>query len=457
MKNKHTLWAVLLLSACLALGLTACDKDSTSADGTSSETESTSTDAAEDESASGDESDTEGESGSADESDNETEAEDTLASLPRYDYLGNDVLPFVTVDPSIYTDMRLTLPSEYQVTDAMVDASILSLRVSYRTKEDLEGDGQMTDRPMELGDSAFIYYRGELDGVAFNGGSNWDDEAPYELVLGSSSFISGFEEGLVGVIPEDTSRENPYALHVTFPEDYQSTELAGKAVIFYVYVEYAVAYDLPALDRAFIVDTLKYEPEKDNYADDGELSAEFTEYIREALEAQIAEEVDAAKSEALWRYLIDNATFTQHPEEELAYYIAYYEDNVTSAYAYYCAMGGESFTTLYPTIDDFATVYIGLEDGQDWHDTIEALAKTVVERDLIIHAIGEQENMETVTDEEFDKEIQYYIDYYQQTGTTKTREEIIDMLGGENSFRMTAFKIKMEEWLLERATFTFED
>ncbi len=425
----------------------------------------------------------------------EEETELDLNSLPRYDYLGEDILPLVSLDPSIYAAMQLTVSSQYEITDELVEEYIQGVRLENRvpvgaeTETESESetvvDGslvedaetvtetaasaaddetesetvvKMTDKPMEKGDSAFIYYRGEIDGEEFSGGSNWSSNVPHELVLGSGSFISGFEDGLIGIIPGDTSRDNPVAVKATFPEDYGSAELNGKEATFYVFVEYAVEYTIPELDRDFIVNTLEYTPEKEDYADEAELIAEYRGYVREKLEADVADSLQSAKVEAMWRYLISQATIADHPEEEMAYYTAYYKDIIQSNYEYYMGVGGESFTNLYPTVDTFAVVYMGLETGANWLDEVAKLAQDVVERDMIIHAIGEQEGIETVSEEEFDAEVQYYIDYYKQNGNiTKTREQIIEELGGENAIRLIAFKIKMEEWLMKKTTFTFAD
>ncbi len=79
------------------------------------------------------------------------------------------------------------------------------------------------------GDTANIDYVGKKDGVAFDGGT----AKGYDLIIGSHNFIDGFEEGLIGVNIGDT-----VDLNLTFPENYQSEELAGKAVVFTVTVNY---------------------------------------------------------------------------------------------------------------------------------------------------------------------------------------------------------------------------
>ena len=79
------------------------------------------------------------------------------------------------------------------------------------------------------GDTANIDYVGKKDGVAFDGGT----AQGYDLKIGSNSFIDGFEDGLIGVNIGDT-----VDLNLTFPKNYQSTELAGAAVVFTVTVNY---------------------------------------------------------------------------------------------------------------------------------------------------------------------------------------------------------------------------
>ncbi len=86
-----------------------------------------------------------------------------------------------------------------------------------------------TEGTVADGDTANIDYVGKKDGVAFDGGT----AQGYDLTIGSNNFIPGFEDGLIGVNIGDT-----VDLNLTFPENYQSTELAGKAVVFTVTVNY---------------------------------------------------------------------------------------------------------------------------------------------------------------------------------------------------------------------------
>lgn len=94
-----------------------------------------------------------------------------------------------------------------------------------------------TEGTVQSGDTANIDYCGKKDGVAFDGGT----AQGYDLVIGSGNFIEGFEDGLIGVQIGST-----VDLNLTFPENYQSADLAGKAVVFTVTVNYVTGTDARA-------------------------------------------------------------------------------------------------------------------------------------------------------------------------------------------------------------------
>lgn len=379
----------------------------------------------------------------------DTQPEETTEAVTRYDYFAAEVLPDVSVEKKDYESLTLELPSDLKVTEDDVQDFILQLR--YERKTAKNGTTQVKDQALKLGDMAYIYYEGKMDGVAFDGGSNMEDDTPYGLGLGSGAFIPGFEEGLVGVVPNTTSKESPFELHVTFPESYGNAELAGKAVIFYVVVEYAVQYDLPEYNRDFVETTLQWTSEK-THITDASFLAEFEEYLMTYLESQNESYVESAKTEALWEYLTANIKCRNLPESEVKYYLDSYVSEVTDAYEYYSAYGGEEFAKNYPTIGDFAIAYLGFAKGADWEAEIAKQAENMVKKDMIVHAIAELEGVETVTDEDFEKEVQYWVDYYSGYGVT--REDVIENMG-EDYLRESAFAVKMDELLMGNVTFVF--
>jgi len=386
----------------------------------------------------------------------ETEAEtfvetEAQTEMPRYDYFGEDVAPNVQIQKSDYENMALTIPADLQITDEDVMAYIDYLRFQERVADN--GNTQVKDQPLKLGDTAYIYYEGFLNGEAFDGGSNMEEATPYALGLGSGSFIPGFEEGLVGLVPNTTSKEAPFELHVTFPENYGNPDLDGKEVVFKVVVEYAVQYTLPAYDRDFVENTIKFTPEEEAPTD-GMYLAKFEAYIKAYLEKQNASYVESAKIDALWTYLTENFVFTNLPAEELAYYQDMYESEIEYAYEYFGSMYGEEFKKEYDTIDKFAIEYMGFEAGSDWKEEVGLIVAALVKKDMLIHAIAELEDMETVTEEELNAEIEYWIEYYGGSQYV-TKEDILENLG-EDYLRESAFAVKMETFLMSKATFAFD-
>ena len=372
-----------------------------------------------------------------------------VTAPPRYDYFSVAVAPDVDFGEANYKSMSLTLSSDLQITDEDVTAYVDQIRYQRRV---IEGDGsKVTDKPLRWGDLAYIYYKGEIDGVAFEGGSNWEDASPYGLGLGSGSFIPGFEEGLVGVIPAEATKESPVAVQVTFPENYGG-ELSGKDAIFYVAVEYAVLYTLPAYDRAFVETALGYKGQKDFYAGDAAFLEEFEAYLKSYLENQKSAELQGAKEDAIWSYLIESATCKELPEDEVSYYYNIYERDLREYYDYYKS-ADSTFESKYPTVDAFAAVYLELDKDTDWRTEFRNHAEEMVCKDMIVHAIAESEGFETVTDAEYREELDYWAEYYQ--GYMSAEEIVASM--GEATIRESALAIKVVNWLMERTTFTFEE
>lgn len=159
---------------------------------------------------------------SKDDNTKETESGTSEATEPAYteedlvDDSNGDLNILDYVDLGDYKGIELT-KSITKVTDDDVTNEMESKAV------ELTG----SDVTVEDGDTAIIDFVGKLNGVAFDGGT----ASNYELEIGSGSFIDGFEDGLIGVKKGDT-----VDLNLTFPESYQSTELAGKDVVFTVTV-----------------------------------------------------------------------------------------------------------------------------------------------------------------------------------------------------------------------------
>ena len=152
----------------------------------------------------------------------------------------------VAVKPEIkvgnYTGLKATKKVN-TVDDADVEAELV--RMQNRNGRIITREGKA-----ENGDTVDMDFEGFVDGVAFEGGK----AEHYSLVLGSGSFIPGFEDQLIG---HEAGEE--FDVNVTFPEEYQAKELAGKPAVFKIKLHEVKTKELPALDDEFAKDVSEYD------------------------------------------------------------------------------------------------------------------------------------------------------------------------------------------------------
>ena len=171
--------------------------------------------------------------------------------------------------------------TEINVTDEDVDAQI---------KKEQEKNSRtinVEDRGAQLQDVVTIDFEGSVDGVPFDGGQATE----YPLTLGSNTFIPGFEDQLVGAkVGDDVD------VKVTFPEEYQAKELAGKEAVFKCAVKKIEAKELPELDDDFAKDVSEFDT-----------LAEYKEHVKTNLVERKENEAKRAKEDAAVDKAIENA------------------------------------------------------------------------------------------------------------------------------------------------------
>ena len=171
--------------------------------------------------------------------------------------------------------------SEIAVTDEEVDAEV---------KKEQDKNARtvaVEDRAAANGDITTIDFEGFVDGVAFEGGKGTD----YALTLGSGTFIPGFEDQLVGANTGDHVE-----VKVTFPEEYQAKELAGKEAVFKCYVKKIETKEVPELDDEFAKDVSEFDT-----------LAEYKEDVKKKLTEKKEKEARTAKENAAVDKAIENA------------------------------------------------------------------------------------------------------------------------------------------------------
>ena len=467
-KNK-IIYAIITLALCVSLAMTLVSCNTGDVDGDTDATNTTvSTEAEvnteqETESASDGESTTlvesesesateSGESTSDVESESDTAAAESESNTAggetegtteeRFDYFAVDISQYASIDKSKYESFTLSVNANYEISEKDVDAYIADLCYDYR--QAVNGSAKVTNKPTENGDVAYIFYKGIMDGEEFEGGSNMDESSPYALTIGSGTFIAGFEEALIGVVPNETSPENMVAINLTFPDDYHATEYAGRDVTFYVYISWIVEYEIPEYNESFIRDTLKYE------SDSEDIVSAHRAAILSYLVAESESQLKALKESHIWNSLIESMTVTRYPEGELEAYYDYYYAEIEYYYAYYSYMG-----MSFESIDDFAVQFLGLSAGADWKAEITHYAEEATRQTMSYHIIAKNEGL-VLTEDDVNREIDAYIDYYKNYYNKEyTREEIIQNIG-EIALKESALCTKVLDLLIVRVTVVYE-
>ena len=229
----------------------------------------------------------------------------------------------------------------------------------------------VTDRPVQDGDTVNLDYAGTVDGVAFEGGT----AEKQTLKIGSHTFIPGFEDQMIGMaIGEEKD------LKVTFPDPYQSKELAGKDAVFHVKVNGIQAEVKPELDDDFAADVSDYSTFK-----------EYKEAIEKELKDNAEKNADVEMENNLIQQVVD-ASDCDIPA-------AMIEDEISQMKRQL------RMNMMYQGLkyEDYLK-YTGQTEEQV-SDMYRPQASNRVKMQLVLEAIINKENPE-ISDEDVDKEIE---------------------------------------------------
>ncbi len=253
---------------------------------------------------------------------------------------------------------------EYNVTDEDIDNELGKMRE--RNARLVSAD----DRPIQDGDNAVIDFEGSIDGVPFDGGKAEN----YDLVIGSHSFIDGFEEQLIG------KRQNETAdINVRFPDDYSSKEIAGKDAIFKVTVKEIKYKELPEADDEFAKDVSEFDTLE-----------ELKEDIRKRLDEEDKKKTENEFSDKVIQTIVDNST-VEIPDVMVERELDSMERDVDMNLRYQGITLDKYFELTSTSKDDF-------------RNNMRKDAVKNVKTSLVLEKISQLEST-AVTDEEIDAEI----------------------------------------------------
>ncbi|HBF4426552.1 TPA: trigger factor [Clostridioides difficile] len=257
---------------------------------------------------------------------------------------------------------------------AKVENTVSDENVDAKLQEMVEKNARLVsveDKALEDGDTAIIDFEGFENGVAFDGGKGEN----YNLVIGSNTFIPGFEEQLVGKKAGEEVEVN-----VTFPEEYHSQDLAGKPVVFNVKINDVKVKELSALDDEFAKDTSEFDSLDELKAD-----------VRAKLEEEAKNRADVETRNSVVEKVAEN-TEIEIPEVMIQHQI----DNMLNELNYQLQYQGFGLQQLLEMTG---------RTMEELREERKEDAKKLVKSSLVLEAITKAEGIEA-TEEEFKAELE---------------------------------------------------
>ena len=279
-----------------------------------------------------------------------------------------DVKPEVEIKD--YEGIEIEDPT-MEVTDELIDSEVENERAMNARIINVD------DRAVEEGDTVNIDFKGSLDGEYFDGGT----AESQDLKVGSNTFISGFEEQLIG---HEIGEE--FDINVKFPEDYHQKDLAEKDAKFEIKINSISYEELPELDDEFVKDISEFDT-LDEFKEDLRKKKEEEFKVNSKMEKErraidkIGEMVDTDIPEGMINAQIDD--MIRNYDQTLRAQGISFED--------YIKMVGQS-------LDEFK-------------ETMKPEAEKTVKNDLALEALVKSENVE-VSDEEVEEEVNKVVEEY---------------------------------------------
>ena len=251
---------------------------------------------------------------------------------------------------------------------------------------------ESVDRPVQDGDHIILDFDGSVDGVKFDGGQAEN----YELVVGSGTFVPGFEEQLVGVEPGGEKD-----VVVTFPEDYGAEDLAGKEAVFKCTVHEVKEEELPELDDDFAKDVSEFDTLE-------ELKKDTAEKLQDEKSKRAENMMKDAAIKAVYEA---NDIYIPRPlvEDEI--------DNMMDTLKQRISQQGVEFDKYLEYID---------KKESDMRDDMKEEAQRNVKTRMLVAAVVDKENI-TANDEDVDKQVEEMAKQYSMEA-----DKIKEMLGEDN-------------------------
>lgn len=267
-------------------------------------------------------------------------------------------------------------------------------------------------KKVEKGDNVNIDFEGKINGKAFDNGS----AKKYNLVIGSNSFIDGFEEQLIG-----KKVGKKYDIKVTFPKDYQEESLKGKKAVFTVKINY--------ISPRKLTDKVVKKDKSNEY----DTAKEYKAYVEEQLIEQLETNAENSMKSTILTTVVKNCKF-KNLKDDIAKEVKNSKAQIKKQYKitvaeYAKQMGSDEKTLL---------------------KQIEESSETYVKQSLALLAVASKENIK-ISDKEFNSKVQKQLDEYKSANYTISKEDFYEQFGGKAAAKEYYLQLKVLDYLVDQA------
>ncbi|WP_343208348.1 trigger factor [Anaerolentibacter hominis] len=299
-------------------------------------------------------------------------------------------------------------PEDIAITEEDYNNELAAVLESYGTTR------KVTDRGVQEGDTIVLDFEGSFQGEAMDAATAVD----YELEVGNSGFIPGFDEALI-----DRKIGKEFEFTVKFPDPYENdTKLSGQDVTFKCTVKSIEELVAAQLTDEFV---------KENF-DEPDVNS-FKDSLKESLIDAAKEKATNTDKEAVWSQVIASASVKQYPEDKMTAY----KEEITTYYKSMADYYGMEFA-------DFLSSQMSM-DEETFNQQAQAYAESLCMEDLVVNLISETENL-ALTDEDM---AAGYARFEEDYGMAE--EEVNEYFGTEDAFRTELLYEKVVNFVLENA------
>ncbi len=293
-----------------------------------------------------------------------------------------------------------------EVTDEDVENAIQATLQTNATPEEI------TDRAVESGDTATIDFTGKINGEEFDGGSSTD----YPLVIGSGTFIEGFEDSVVGHNIGDA-----YEWQGKFPDDYSNAEYAGKDVVFAITVKGISKQSVPELTDEFVK----------SVSSESKNVKEYKEEVKKRLDSDNKKNYEDGISQSVWQKVLDNTEIKKYPEKEVK--------KISDALVEQYKTTAEYYQQDYETFIQDQMGY----SVEEFEKQVDDAAKASIKQTMVTEAIADKEKIK-MSDDEYKDQLKKIAESfgYEDVDALKDSAE-------EDDLKDMALNNMVREWLTE--------